>query len=814
MAYETVIAQINTRALAFRQMLAAVGVLRDSVVGDADTVAQLRVQIVAAVTGIVAAPAPSPAPDSSTSGYYPYTGPEGRYFPKSTNANVRVVAHADRGQIQGYLDQGLFVVCKENKDYSQGIGKLYARVNGAGMWGVPGFTKLTAGIEFVDGLCDFTFKGFQDASVWHTGTTKVYQRNMIGLGRINIYQMGAMLDYLTIVHSFESQIDFDNSGGGWHRNTRVVHPQWHGGGYGGTANKACFSMVGMADLSSYNTVMSGANCLTPGGTSIFFRRIGNVAVIATDLEIPEGDANDPAVLVEECGTFVAGGIGGKTVRQVAMHINAKNVMLLNPALDSNRQPPRMYFQAVDSAAIYTGSKSGIVLDLNDDRAPGSNTYPRFLSQRVSTRRKLMWNAVEVPTLSTDQITAAVKLLITDTVAQTWVRWGRPTYREPGAPLGGVNWRDLRASMPDERAAVQAEIDAADVANGGSGIWYNDRPRYVAGSVFIPKSMAWVGIGPDDCGIVAKTDDFAPVRFKYGGVIGGGAFIDMTIQGGNHGILANEYNTYFVNSYFCGVTFRGQTLSNIFLKDTLAWDNNHYEYCNFMDAAVHQRSEGTGSGEQPTVSYQDKQKYWRCQFLNGGRVFDENSRRPNNGNVLEDCIIRGQTNGVFKLRDAIEYHFVNCTVELCSMPAGGVMCDFKGAITWIGPLFRNNQATYTAQQGHFWEGLENVKGTNTGTFFKPTTDNDPRDQTETTLLNSDMGDQPSGFGNGSATNVSVTIANSRFGAAEDAMWNGGVSAITHDTKTDTDASNDSHYVQSKWLDAAPLPGTRILRNRVA
>jgi hypothetical protein len=817
MAYESTIIEINRRAFAFRLMLAAVGAVSVAVVDDAATVAQLRAQIAAAAAAAAAAgatsPAPAPGPSPSTGGYYPYTGPVGRYFPKSTDANVRMVSHANRSQIQGFLDQGLFVVCKENKDYSQGMaGPLKARANGGGMWGIPGFTKLTKGIEFEDGLSNFTFKGFQDASVWHTGTTKVYRDNMIGLGRINIYQMGAMLDRLTIVHSFESQIDFDNSGGGWHRNTRIVHPQWHGGGYGGTAKKACFSMIGLEDLSSYNTVVTGANCLTPGGTSILFRRIGNVALGATDLEIPEGDANDPAIVVDQCGRYFEFGVGGKTVRQAARQINAKEVILLNPALDSGRRAPRMYFTGVESAVIYTGSKSGVVLNLQDDRAPGNNANPRFLFQRVGTRRQALLNNVEVPVLSTDQIAAAVKAFLTD--LQSWSRWGRPEYREPGAPLGGTSWQQIRASKPDERAQVQAEIDAADPANGGDGVWYNDRPRWVAGSVFVPKQVAYVGIGPDDCGIVAKTDDFAPVRFKFGGVIGGAAFIDMTIQGGTDAILANEPNTYFVNSYLCGMTFRGQTRSNIFLKDTLAWDNNHYEECNFMDAPVHQRSEGSGTGEQPTVSYQDKQKYWRCQFLFGGRVFDENSARPNNGNVLEDCVIRGMTNGVFKLRDAIEYHLVNTTVEQCSIPGDGVLFDCKGVATYIGLLTRNNRAAYTAYATGYWEGLENVKGSNTGTFFKPTVNNDQRDQVELSFVNGDMGDQPSGFGDGSAADFSLAVANSRFGAAVDAMWNGGVSSITFDTKTDTDQSNNTKSIQSKWVDFVAVPGTRILRNRVA
>lgn len=738
--------------------------------------------------------------------YFPYAGPENRYFP----ADAVDVPWSNRSNLQTLLNSGTKVALRDSRDYSDGLPGPLSLPTGGQVYGIPGFTRLSKGINPQDGCSNYVIKGFQDASVNFNGTTQVHSNGVIGLGRTNIYSNGAKLDRPFFLRPFEAQVRLDNGTTGWFHNPRLFAPQWHGGGNVGL-DMACLSFVGRDDGSSYGLTIAGANCLTPPGSCVQADKVDSVTMIACDVEADSNGSPDrPAIVMNNIGDFTLMGVGGKTVRGVAMDINAKKVTLINPALDSNHSAPRMKYRNVEASAIYSGGKSGIVLDLSDVGASGTDANPRFFAQRVGQRKKLQWNGVEVGTLNSSQVTAAVKLVVDE--LKSYVRWGRPNYRAPSTPLGGDNWKADRAGKASMRAELQSLLDAAASGNKVALISKN---YYIDNTVYWPKGVAWVATGSKaTCGITCINDSFPAIRFNFGGVIGGGAMVDISIMGGSEAILANESNTYFVNSWFCNVDFRGQTNSNIALYQTLAWDNNYFEYCNFMDAAVCIRSNGIGNNEEPGVSYMDKQFFFRCQFLNAGRMIDLNARRPNNGLTWNECYFKGLTNGLFLFRDTIEPHFVNSVVEECSIASGGVLCDYKGVVSWYGMLFKNNQATYIAQQGHFWEGLEVIKGSNNGTFFKNVTDNDPRDQSETTLVNCDMGDQPTGFGDGSATNVSVVISNTRCLAPEDSLWNSGIGAITHDTKTNTDANDDFHAVQARWLNWAPKPGTRILRDRVA
>ena len=230
-------------------------------------------------------------------------------------------------------------------------------------------------------------------------------------------------------------------------------------------------------------------------------------------------------------------------------------------------------------------------------------------------------------------------------------WERPLLRPIPDPAG-PDWQANRASSSDDHTAyLQSLIDTQGIAQVAAGTYYISQP------LSLKQGQGLVGAGASRTVIIAKNDidliHGAEVNEVHPFPLYATRFVlaDLTLQGGRNGIHHDKYGSGGGAQYnmidLSHVTFRDMSEAGIFIDGIMAWDNNLIDEVNFVrcKAGLKQRVDPAWvGGDNPGMSYLDKNVFYRAQFVESDIALDMQGNRGSFGNHFINSSFRdnGQT----------------------------------------------------------------------------------------------------------------------------------------------------------------------------
>lgn len=215
-------------------------------------------------------------------------------------------------------------------------------------------------------------------------------------------------------------------------------------------------------------------------------------------------------------------------------------------------------------------------------------------------------------------------------------WNRPNWETLPDPLG-TNWKINRIGKPDQKTYIQNLINANGVAELPEGVFY------IGSTLNIPldKAHGIVGQGTGKTVIVGLTDDFPLISITTGD-FGNFTLSNLTLQGGNVGIYANNKTMLWVYQDIKFVVFREQVYG-IQFHQIFGFDNNFLDNVSFVNCVK-------GILQDPLIpyvpgvldgcSYIDKTVFYKNQFKNCATALSMQSTRANNMDAWVDCKFDG------------------------------------------------------------------------------------------------------------------------------------------------------------------------------
>lgn len=437
---------------------------------------------------------------------------------------------------------------------------------------------------------------------------------------------GASVERNSFVDFGQTAIDIDNAAGGFFRDNRLIKINSHG-------NDVAVSLIGNADRSSGGNVFLLTDSQTPGGAPFLVEGQSDVTFVGVNAEAFNwrGIASEPYLFrVRNTGTFRGSYFVGTSRVGAAMFpmldMDAEHVYLHRTGSDLEAPQVRLG-ASVESFVSWENQWDDADID---DRAAGGLRL-RILETQEAPAVRLNG---EVLTGAPADATAMSEALLDE---RPGAPWQIPPFAAIPDPTG-PDWEARRMGMMDERAAIQAMLDApAGVA------MLEPRTYYIGGSLVLGQGDRLIGSGMGRTAIVALDPSISLVRVEWGDPSGCGAITagfmlaELTLQGGESGIESSFPGMQINQAVLSHVTFRDMSEAGIFISGTYGWDNNFFDHLNFVDCAFGVHQEGInrpadscyGIGEWSTMSYIDKTVFYRNQFVRCGRAVVLNPTRANN-----------------------------------------------------------------------------------------------------------------------------------------------------------------------------------------
>jgi len=137
---------------------------------------------------------------------------------------------------------------------------------------------------------------------------------------------------------------------------------------------------------------------------------------------------------------------------------------------------------------------------------------------------------------------------------------------------------------------------------------------------------------------------------------------ITLQGARNGINSTDIGSRFTRMYFSNVTFQDMSHAGILIHGVYGWDNTFMDHINFVNclygvSQVFPKQPVTN--QAPTLTFLDKNFWYRCRFINCGVALDLMANRPNHCNAYYECEFQACTERVANLRNNVNSMFFNC-----------------------------------------------------------------------------------------------------------------------------------------------------------
>jgi hypothetical protein len=247
---------------------------------------------------------------------------------------------------------------------------------------------------------------------------------------------------------------------------------------------------------------------------------------------------------------------------------------------------------------------------------------------------LSYNGIEQSVTVTDPVT--ISKLTNFILGTQYSPWNRSVWEILPDPLG-ANWKLNRVGKSDQTAYIQGLINANGVAELPEGVFY------IGSTLNIPldKAHGIVGQGTGKTLIVGLTDDFPLISITTGD-FGNFTLSNLTLQGGNVGIYANNKTMLWAYQNLKFVLFREQVYG-IQFHQIFGFDNNFLDNVSFVNCVK-------GIFQDPLIpyvpgvldgcSYIDKTLFYKSQFVNCATGVSMQGTRANNMDAWVDCKFDG------------------------------------------------------------------------------------------------------------------------------------------------------------------------------
>lgn len=260
-------------------------------------------------------------------------------------------------------------------------------------------------------------------------------------------------------------------------------------------------------------------------------------------------------------------------------------------------------------------------------------------------------------------------------------WDAPTYMnipDPGGPI----WNHNLANKPDSTTYLQNRIDTEGIVNLEPGIYYISAP------LTIRKEYGLIGSGMDKTLIIAKTNDFDMIRIKNDDTTRSQNFTlcNLTLQGGKNGLVTDIANHMYTGINFSYVQFRDMDQYAILISSIYSWDNNlmdHIMVVNCPTGVKQIVDPNYTGGDTPTMTFLDKNFWYRCQFVDCGLPLDLQAYRANNLNSYVECRFDGSTTRAADFNNNLTTVFANCDL---TDNAGSPMIDANNTVNYVSCRF--------------------------------------------------------------------------------------------------------------------------------
>jgi len=448
------------------------------------------------------------------------------------------------------------------------------------------------------------------------------------------------------------------------------------------------TMIGNDDTPSYGNLELSRNILTNRINSTYYENLENHKLIGYDAEawaLNAGASADAAFYFRDTGNLkMINGSGYSNSGASEMDIEADELIIIGKGLRSETSP------TIRANTDYLG-----IYQSGNDPIKENNVWELTAHNNSQSNTEL--NDVDLSTTLSGTDAERLENLILDT---EHTPLPRPTFETLPNPTGD-SWATDRIGQPDDRAAIQALIDANGVAQ------LEDRIYYISSPLFIKDKQGIVGQGTGKTAIVGLTDDF-PLIYCQDDITAGAdpnnifagqltnvsyKISNMTLQGGSDGIyvqpIGNETTVIQItNTAWRHLIFRNQN-NGIHLDSFYGFDNNFLYNLNFVDCTIgfHQnaqpRPDGQ-TGEWATMTYIDKTVFYQCQFINCEIGVDMRAFRANNLDGWVDCLFDGNDVAMYNANSNALYcansTFSNTNGDFVQANTGGApmsyySCDF-------------------------------------------------------------------------------------------------------------------------------------------
>ncbi len=473
----------------------------------------------------------------------------------------------------------------------------------------------------------------------------------VRMGATNITSEGAKLSDNLFVGFLLTKIHIDNSRKGYLRNNRfirmTVHCQW--------PQLVVKGNPARPD-DSYGNVFLWFNFLTAHGDVSWIEHQKDLSLICTDSESWNWRKLGGAPLFHtgEMGTLrLFGCQGGNHLprdRHTALiGTNARELHVIGVRVESHN---------LTSPNIRIGDANRRVLMLDNSRYSVNNQSSGSfrLSGFNRGQEGLEINGQRRDALSEEEAESLVRMVGNDN--RTGAPWSRPRFAS--IPPVESDRRRKAASAPDSSAELQAVIDRDKLALLKPGTYYLGSP------LILRSKNGLIGSGTGKTMLIAKDPEMDLIRIKPS-VRGNQAFTlgQLTLIGGRVGLACRQSGTAVTRGYFSHITFRDMSRAGILMSRIYTWDNNMIDHLNFINCrngVCQEVDPDYRGGDTPTMTFLDKNFWYRCRFIRCGTPLNLPAHRANNLNCYFECLFAESTERAVNLRNNTTTFFANCRFD--------------------------------------------------------------------------------------------------------------------------------------------------------
>lgn len=589
------------------------------------------------------------------------------------------------------------------------------------------------------GATHATLRGVRGAALNFEAGASTRYNCFSQLGSMAIAVKGATVERNLFLGIADSALEVDTSTGGVFRDNRFIKLNSHG-------NPLPIQIKGDPMRQSGGNAFLLVDSQTPPGSAFTVDGQRDIAFVGVNAEAMNfnHDTTTPYLFkVTNTGTFRGAHFVGisKVGSDVspALDFEADNVLLHDANVGT--ESPKVRLRA-GTRNLFSWQNGWGPSDLDDQVQGGLRVFAQNGGDDVS----VTLGASEMIAPPAAPIATALHDLLANQ-GGSGAAWSLPNFGAIPDPVG-ANWNSGRDAQPDDADAIDQRIATEGVAQLDARIYYTSRP------IVLHAGQGLVGAGAGKTAIVAKTDAIDIVHVEFGdpngcaATAGGFTLADLTLQGGANGVHSDYPGTQINKAIVSHVTFRNMVGAGIFVDHTYGWDNNFFDYLNFVDSGYGVRQEGHekpasscyGIGEWSTMGYVDKTVFYRNRFVRCKQAFVSHPTRPNNLDAIVDSSFQSGAQAAVEIGQATSGMLIatssfidNGGSPVVSGPTAIVDCSFTAdrGTAMIGPFSDI-------------EGCSFARGTSsTATVFGNVTPTDWRDPHFVNMANSVSTDMPLG-----------------------------------------------------------------------